>query len=310
MRPTASVILLTVLTGAGYGLLAWLGVLDAAGLAPATPRLGIGTIALGLAFATAGLIASAGHLGRPERAWRAFSQWRTSWLSREGVVSLLVYPPALAWGGLWLRLGAAAPLTRAAALVTAVLALGTVMCTGMIYASLPPIRQWHNRLTMPVYLVFALYSGAVLLAACIGFIGGGPIATVVALVSGAGALLAKRAWWRQADDPANLRTPAQATGLGFIGPVRQIEAPHVTENYLLHDMGYVVARRHAVRLRRLVMRLGFAVPLVLAVLSFVVAPGIVWTVAALSVLAALAVERWLFFAEATHMVTLYYGRNA
>ena len=96
MRPAYSVILFTTTSGAGYGLLAVLGLLLLLGLAarPAVARRGQRWPSA-LALATVGLLASTFHLGRPERAWRAFSQWRTSWLSREGVAALAVYAAAL-----------------------------------------------------------------------------------------------------------------------------------------------------------------------------------------------------------------------
>ena len=42
-------------------------------------------------------------------------------------------------------------------------ALVTVWCTGMIYASLPTIRAWHQPLVAPVYIALALATGGVLL---------------------------------------------------------------------------------------------------------------------------------------------------
>ena len=94
MHPAYSVILFTTASGAGYGLLVWLALGGMLGLVPAERWLGI--VGFGLAFAliTAGLLSSTAHLGRPERAWRAFSQWRSSWLSREGVMAVATYVPA------------------------------------------------------------------------------------------------------------------------------------------------------------------------------------------------------------------------
>ena len=88
------------------------------------------------------------------------------------------------------------------------------------------------------------------------------------------------------------------------------EAPHTSENYLLKEMGFRIARKHAVKLRRLAMLLGFVLPALLSAVPFLAAgrPAL----GALLVAAPLAtigifVERWLFFAEARHAVTLYYG---
>ena len=89
MHPAASVILFTVTSGMGYGLLALLAVLGSLGVLPPDPGLGLAGFGTALALITAGLLASIFHLGHPERAWRALSQWRTSWLSREGVLAIM-----------------------------------------------------------------------------------------------------------------------------------------------------------------------------------------------------------------------------
>jgi len=79
-------------------------------------------------------------------------------------------------------------------------------------------------------------------------------------------------------------------------------SPHTADNYLMQEMGYRVARKHAMRLRQVVLA-GFALALLL--LSFLLPPAAL-PGAALAT-AAVLVERWLFFAEAKHTVTLYYG---
>ncbi|MGH7159055.1 MAG: DmsC/YnfH family molybdoenzyme membrane anchor subunit, partial [Acetobacteraceae bacterium] len=94
MTPALSVIFFTTASGAGYGLLVLTGVLGAFRLTAANPWFGFAAVVLALAFASVGLVASTLHLGHPERAWRAISQWRSSWLAREGLAALLTYPPA------------------------------------------------------------------------------------------------------------------------------------------------------------------------------------------------------------------------
>jgi sulfite dehydrogenase (quinone) subunit SoeC len=310
MTPASSVLLLTTLTGFGYGLLAWVGVLAALGLLPAAPLFLPVAVVVALALATAGLAASTLHLGHPERAWRAFSQWRSSWLSREGVASLTTFPPALAFAALWWVLGPDAFATRAFGLLAAALGLVTVGCTAMIYASLKPIRQWHNPHTVPDYLIFAVFSGAVLLAALRAlWFGAAEALAVAALVAALIAACAKFAYWRFIDTQKPLVTLASATGLTAFGTARPLDRPHFTENYILREMGYQIARKHAVKLRRIAVGLAFFVPAILALLAaFGVTPAITATAAALVALAGLFVERWLFFAEATHVSTIYYGR--
>ncbi|MEJ2434736.1 MAG: dimethyl sulfoxide reductase anchor subunit, partial [Pseudolabrys sp.] len=119
----------------------------------------------------------------------------------------------------------------------------------------------------------------------------------------------KRAVWRHDAGMANGPTLNSATGLTG-GTVRSVQWPHSERNYLLKEMGYRIARKHSVRLRRIAQVLAFAVPLVLFVAAFFAAP---WAAVAFCVLAVpvqlvgMLIERWLFFAEATHTVTLYYG---
>jgi DMSO reductase anchor subunit len=76
-------------------------------------------------------------------------------------------------------------------------------------------------------------------------------------------------------------------------------------------MGFQIARKHAAKLRMFVHVLAFAVPL-LAVLISLFAGGFFGAAAAVVAVLAQApgmlIERWLFFAEAKHAVTLYYGR--
>lgn len=310
MRPAASVLLLTTLTGFGYGLLAWLGAYAALGLLPATPWFGIGAIAVALLLACVGLVSSTLHLGRKERAWRAFSQWRSSWLSREGVAAVLTYPIAIAFAAALYRDGTGV-MVRLLGAAAAAASLITVFCTAMIYASLKPIRQWHNAHTAPDYLIYAAFSGAVLLALLNAAVFGTPgEAAAVSVAAAAIALIAKRAYWRHIDAQTPLATLASAIGLPKGSEVKPLDAPHFTENYVLREMGFTIARRHAVRLRRISLMVGFAAPLGLSLLATLSLLPLATTAAALACAAlGLLTERWLFFAEATHVSALYYGRR-
>src|SRR6478609_11973516 len=102
MHPTFSIVLFTTASGAGFGLLFLLGLGVPLGLLPPDPLFGLAGLGTAFVFAVGGLASSVFHLGRPERAWRAFSQWRSSWLSREGVASVITFAPALLFGALWL----------------------------------------------------------------------------------------------------------------------------------------------------------------------------------------------------------------
>jgi sulfite dehydrogenase (quinone) subunit SoeC len=313
MHPAYSVIFFTTATGAGYGLLALLGV--SAGFGMIEPGFWFRFVSLGLALVliASGLLSSAAHLGRPERAWRAFSQWKSSWLSREGVAAVATFIPAGLFGIGWVLLGKDGGWVAAMGLLSALGAAMTVSTTGMIYASLKPIAQWSSRFTLPAYLIFAAMTGCVLFNALLQAFGRTSVLMLVlAFVLTALGWAWKIATWRHNDALVIGTTLNSATGLEG-GVVRSIEWPHTEENYLLKEMGFRIARKHGVRLRIVAQVLAFALPLLLLAAALG-SSAVPWLSAALSLLAAgsqlagMLVERWLFFAEAKHTVTLYYGR--
>ncbi|GAB2503569.1 dimethyl sulfoxide reductase anchor subunit family protein [Lysobacter humi (ex Lee et al. 2017)] len=314
MHPALSVIFFTAVSGLGYGLLFWAAI---GALAGASPRALLTAIALGLVSATAGLLSSLGHLGKPGRAWRAFSQWRSSWLSREGVAAVATYVPAIALGVALLPgaisskaegdpVGLAWP-AMLVAVVLAVLALVTVACTAMIYASLKPIPAWRHRLVVPGYLGFALFTGGLAMAALQAAHGATPHRVLLPVLSATLMLaLMKRRYWRDLAGPLPMQR-GDAVGL----PERTLtlfERPHTEGNFVTREMVFVLARKHALRLRRIAVAL-FAIVPALCVLPLAL-PHVDGTLplalAATAALAGVFVERWLFFAEARHLVSLYY----
>src|SRR5690606_8301355 len=201
MHPALSVIFFTSLSGAGYGLLVLLG-LDlalATSILPVPSRLH--ALLLGIGLTSIGLLCSVGHLGKPLRAWRAVSQWRTSWLAREGLLARLRLLPAGRLGGQLLAGDPDGALLRVAAAAMAVLGAGCVYATAGIYFSLKPVAAWHNRFVAPVYLGFALFGGGLLaatLAAACG-IPIGPAAAFPLALSAIALGLLKIAYWRHID---------------------------------------------------------------------------------------------------------------
>jgi sulfite dehydrogenase (quinone) subunit SoeC len=311
MHPALSIVFFTTASGAGFSLFLLLGLGGPLDLLPSSSGFAFAALALAALFAAGGLASSAFHLGRPERAWRAFSQWRSSWLSREGVLSVLTFLPAAIFGIGWVFFGTTSGLVGLCGILAAALAGATIYCTGMIYASLRPIYQWHNPWVVPNYLALGLMSACLVLNFLVRLWqprAPGVALSVVLIVAVAWWL--KEAYWRSIDTTSAPSTVASATLLGSRGKVRMLEPPHTEENYLLKEMGFAIARKHRARLRGLVRLAGFALPGLLTLLALVVG-GVIGVVAAgLAVTSAalgLVIERWLFFAEAKHTVMLYYG---
>jgi len=291
MHPAPSLIAFTTLSGLGFGLMAWLGL----GLPPVTGWVAFAFYAIAFALAGAGLMSSTLHLGHPERALKAFTQWRSSWLSREAWLAIF----AMAANGLY-ALGPIffdARVTVLGYLGTG-LALATVAATAMIYTQLKTVPRWHHWSTPALFLAYAISGGAILA-------GQTGIAPILLVVTGALQL-----WvWQDGDRrlAASGTTLATATGLGTRGAVRAFEPPHTGTNYLLTEMVHVVARKHSLKLRLIGFALAIILPwLILFVLPFSHALA---ALAVLSHVAGVACTRWLFYAEAEHVVGLYYGKR-
>ncbi|MGH8144805.1 MAG: dimethyl sulfoxide reductase anchor subunit family protein [Rhodanobacteraceae bacterium] len=311
MKPALSVIFFTVLGGAGYGLWCLLGAALAAGIYPSTTTTVLVPLAFGFVLVTVGLLASTLHLGRPERAWRALSQWRSSWLSREGIASLATYLPMLAvgWCAYADRTGVAIRVTGA---LLALGALATLLCTANIYRSLKTIHAWRVRQVLPLYFAFALLSGGLWLWAWLDFamqhsIGNGfPLALLALAVIAA---VVKTDYWRGIDRlPAN--TAGHAIGLEFLGNVRAFEGPVTEQSYLTREMAFVLARKHSARLRRSAVVLFACLPVIGIAIALPSRGYWIAPLTALLCIAGLFIERWLFFAEARHAVAAFFRERA
>ncbi len=290
MHPAGSVIVFTVASGLGFGLLTWLGL----GMPEARGWIAFWYYALGFGLAGGGLLASTFHLGNPQRFLMAFSQWRSSWLSREGCLAVV----AMAVLGLfaigeifleahWQPLG----------YFGAILAVLTVFATSMIYAQLKTVPRWNHWSTPVLFMLLSLGGGGLLAMQVWP-------ATIFLALSGVMQLVA----WLSGDGRFEGRGTdiGTATGLGIRGIVRAFEPPHTGNNYLLKEMVHKVGRKHAVKLRIIAFVLMIVAPLGLLIISYDV-PMVI--LAAILNATGTFAQRWLFFAEAEHVVGLYYGKR-
>lgn len=314
MHPAFSVIVFTTLSGTGFGLWFWLALRIALG-DNAQWFDGIGW-ALGLitggVLVAIGVIASLWHLGKPMRVWRAFSQWRSSWMSREGVfaiASMAVAAATVLVQSTVIDLPHEPVVMRLLCAVLAPLSITAIVSTAMIYGSLKTIPTWRHRLVVPVYLLFALLGGGILFGPFAATTMDMPRLVGIGVLVGAVVLaLVKWRYWRDLDRDALPLDRSDAVGL----PGREVsvfERPNTEANYLNREMGFVVARKHARKLRTIALVLFALVPALCAVPMLLLphgGPGAFYWVAALSFQIGALAERWLFFAEAKHVVTLYY----
>ena len=309
MQPALSVIFFTVLSGFGYGLFVALAMMSI--LNPALDaRVGVIASLVGLALVTGGLLSSTLHLANPKNAWRAFSRFRTSWLSREGVLALVFYLPALLYlAGWWFGFGPGMWRVALSVLVMA-LALATVFATGMIYGCLKTIRQWNTPMTPVNYIALAVMSGALLLLFLHQLHTGGRLPGFLTLylvffIMICGVI--KHFYYLMVLDAEGGSTPGTATSLPS-SKVRLLDVGHTAGTFLTDEFGYRVEARRLKLLRAVSMALVFVVPPLLLVVRLLGVGGTgIIAVALLSSLVGLLIERWLFFADARHVVNLYHG---
>ena len=290
MHPAASVIIFTSLSGLGFGLLFFLGI----GISISKGVTTLSFFVIAYALAVGGLIASTFHLGRPERSLKAFSQWKTSWLSREAWLALAALSVMAIYAASLIFFGEAIIIIG---WLGSLLSLTAVYATSMIYAQLKTVPRWNTPLTSILFLLLALTGGAILsvnVSAALPLLILAGIVQIIYWISGDQALAKSGT------------TLATATGIAIKGSLRSFEPPHTGTNYLLREFVYLVGRKHASKLRIISLILMIAAP----TLIFSMPLTYITIIIAISThVVGLFVSRWLFFAQAEHVVGLYYGKR-
>lgn len=314
MHPALSVIFFTVTSGIGYGLfmiLALLGLWDETLI---TQRTGVPAGGIALILVTAGLLSSMFHLANPKNAWRALHRFRTSWLAREGAFAILFYFPATLYTALWwFNDNRSTDLWSVLSILVFAFAFVVVFCTGMIYACLKTIRQWHTPLVPTNYLLYSLLSGTVLLLLIKAYLVPRDLeilhwASIVLLGLALTTHLIYLYWTSKKEGP----TINTATGFTR-ATVRLLDVGHTAPTFLTEEFGYVntLSPRLANTLHWLCLLLAFVLPLLLLTFALDCMQSFwLYGGAFVSLVVGLAIERWLFFARANHVVNLYHGSQA
>ena len=316
MNPAFSVIFFTTLSGAGYGSLTLLGTLSLFNWLPLESPFGICATTIAVLMVTIGLLSSTAHLGHPRRAWRALSQWRSSWLSREGVFAVLSYIPIAIFWFTFLMPEQTHKIKPVASVLIILFPAATIYCTAKIYSSLKTVKQWNHQLVVPIYLLIGFFDGAVILVVLLTvFEISLPYLNYFTVLLGIIAGTLKIYYWRSVDTTDSKSTTSTATGLGNSEQkVEMLDAPTTSKNFVMREMGYAVARKHSSRLRIISIFTLFVIPIVLIYCMTYDFNSI--SAISLSLLTIVfagigsIIERWLFFAEAKHVAMLYYGASA
>jgi len=322
MRPATSVILLTTLIGAGQGLFLALFTVQAYALVGVLPaaehrEFYASGSAMALALLVAGLLASFFHLGRPGRAWRSAAQWRSSWLSREVIVLPAFMATVALYGGVhalgWtpeiVRLPGGVIIEPSVLLgvLGSVLAFALFICTGMVYACLRFLAEWHSPLTLLNYTLLGGASGFVLAAAwaslaatsLVGFLSAWAVVITLLAMSGRAASL-----WR------NARLAPKSSIQSAIGikhpTIAQKSQGFMGGSFNTREFFHGASRGRLRAIKHAFMLLAFVVPLALLLAGRGTASPSLLLAAFLIQFGGLLAERWFFFAQANHPQNLYY----
>ncbi len=290
MHPAPSIILFTVLSGFGFGLISIVGLLQFLSQISAVNIIIFSLI--GLIFSTVGLISSFFHLANKKNAIKSMSQWQTSWLSREAISSIFclsIVVGNIGWVFIQNR------YINEVGIVLFLLSLFTIFTTSMIYAQLKTVPSWNNILTPALFIFAALAGGSILLMDYASL--------VLLLIFGV-----LQVWfWYIADQSFMYKETTIGTALGFSKNenIRAFDFAHTNRNYLLNEMVYKVARKHAIKIRYISFFAAFVFPMSLTLIF----PGNFSVSVFMLVfhLVGIYFSRWLFFAEAKHAVSFYYN---
>lgn len=322
MHPAFSVIFLTTLIGVGQGLFLamFTGQSYAAVgfLSVTNPNtfFGLGSL-LALVFLGAGLFASFFHLGRPERAWRSAAQWRTSWLSREVIVLPAFMAVVFAYGLLHFFgwdpniLGTENPLQGQLSLFVGI--LGTVfafalfVATGMIYACIKFLQEWHSPLTVVNFLLLGSASGFVLATAYASIYAPNLVTLYgvwAAIITVAGLVT------RSASLIRNARIKHKSTLQSAIGvrhaQVQQKSMGMMGGSFNTREFFHGKSAGTVKLVKWSFLLLVFPVTLVLLWAGLVQGDSTLLTAAFACQYVGLLADRWVFFAQANHPQNLYY----
>ena len=289
MHPAPSIILFTVLSGFGFGLISIIGLLQFLSVISMFDLIIYSII--GVIFATVGLVSSFFHLANKKNAIKSLSQWQTSWLSREAIASIFCL--LVVFGNIIWAVSQNNYISEVG-IVLFFLSLFTIFTTSMIYAQLKTVPSWNNALTPAIFVCAALTGGAILLTDYASL--------VLLLVFGT----LQISFWYIADRGFQDKETSVGTALGYNKneEIRPFDVAHTNRNYLLNEMVYKVARKHSVKIRYISFFMAFVFPMSLILIfpdNFSV------SVSAITIhLIGIYFSRWLFFAEAKHSVSFYY----
>lgn len=313
MHPEMTLVLLTVLAGAGQGIFILLVILSTlfyeSSLIPSGYVYGAGIISLSLQMA--GIIASTSHLGNPQRGWRAMLMVKISWLSRE-VITLSFSVGAAALYLLLFYWGIHGTPLIIVGLAGIAACLGFYISSSMVYASVTYIREWANIYTPINFTIFGITSGFGVSLSILIFAGADSsiiagvnyIVIVLAILS----LILKIMSYKfnvNAYVSVNIKN-----ALGINDPdIKLQDMGTAYEHYNTKEYFYEISGSGSFT-KMLAINISFVLPIVIWTAMALHISGsyvqIVSMIASIAIIVGLLIERRLFFIQGNNIQNLYY----
>lgn len=314
MKPDSAIIYFTVSSGTGYGIIFSLLILLFNNNIEINTSIKLIVAFISLLLITSGLISSTIHLGHPERAWRALSQWRSSWLSREGVAAIITFFPISLFFIFWIFTNKI-NITLIFLIIAVIFSLITIYCTAKIYSSIKAIPAWHNPFVPLIYILNSLVLGTIISYSLLFNFGIKNIYLSNSLIIfSMTALFIKLLYWYSIKDKSKTNI-STATGLGSVKKTSFFEGPHTGKNFLTSEMINKINKSKSILLRLTVCIFCYITPAYftleqnnLVMNNDII--GITLIIVTTFALIGMFIERYLFFIESKHTVSLYYGEKS
>jgi len=313
VKPDSTVIYFTVCLGTGYGIIVSLILILFQSEVTIDQNIKLIIAIISYFLIISGLLSSTLHLGHPKRAWRALSQWRSSWLSREGVASIFTFAPLTLFFIFWIFTNYT-KIIFLLLIASSISSIITTICTAKIYSSIKAIPAWNNPLVPIIYILNSLVLGSLFTFTLLYYfqIKINMLSNMIISLS-ITTLFIKLLYWYSIRRPSNSNI-ATATGLGSKEKTSFFEGPHTNKNFLSREMINKINFSKSILLRIAVCIFTYITPsyYLLQRPYFVMNDYIIsYTLIIISIIALIGmfIERYLFFIESKHTVSLYYGNK-
>ena len=313
MKPDNTVIYFTVCSGTGYGIIISLIAIFSQNEINIDQNIKLIITTISYFLIISGLLSSILHLSHPKRAWRALSQWKSAWLLKEGVAAIITFAPLTLFFVFWIFTNYL-KITFLLLIISSISCIITTICTAKIYSSIKAIPAWNNPFVPIIYILNSLVLGSLFTFTLLFYfqIKINILSNMIVSLS-ITTLFIKLLYWYSIRRPSNSNI-SKATGLDIKKKTIIFEGSHTIKKFLSSEMMNEINISKSILLRIAVCIFTYITPsyYILQKPYFVMSDYIIsCSLIIISIIALIGmfIERYLFFIESKHTVSLVYGKK-